>query len=242
MMKFWSFQKPVSYREATLFQEALVEARVGGLLEDTFLFLEHTPVVTRGRGLQFTGESRPRAVPLAELPAGVDFAESQRGGDLTFHNPGQLVIYPIVKLDGLGFGPKHDVAGYLRKLESVLIEELSALGLPARSVDAATGVWIGEKKVASIGIAVRKWVTFHGMALNLANSLDGFRLISPCGFSPEVMGRLADFLPSAERGDWERRMAGRISGGAFEIESFADLSSAAVPTCSVNSRELLSNV
>src|SRR5262245_57388307 len=141
MTRFWSLTGLVSYSEAQALQLRLVELRAAGRVPDTVLFLEHWPVVTRGRGLQFTGEARARHVPLAaELPAGVEFTESERGGDLTYHGPGQLVIYPICKLDGQGFGPRQDITAFLRRFEGVLIDELVSLGLNASSRDGATGV------------------------------------------------------------------------------------------------------
>lgn len=214
-MEFRSLPGLVPYLEASELQRELVEKRVRGEIPDTVLFLEHASVITRGRGLQWTGEERPRSMPLlAPLPAGTEFAESERGGDLTWHGPGQLVIYPIVKLDGSGFGPHHDVAGILRKLESVLIAELAGLGLRAEMRENATGVWVGERKVASIGIAVRKWVTWHGIAINVVNDMAGFGLISPCGFQPEVMTSLAELAPewarevgAGWRGDLEQRLS-----------------------------------
>src|SRR5690606_30396973 len=143
------------YEEVRKVQLHLIELRSEDLIEDTVLFLEHTPVVTRGRGLQFTGSPRPRQMPLVQpLPAGIQFVETERGGDLTYHGPGQLVIYPMCKLDGSGFAPRHDVEGFLRKLERIVIEELESRGLAAHSRKNATGVWIGEKKVASMGIAI----------------------------------------------------------------------------------------
>lgn len=147
------------------------------------------------------------------LPKGVSFSESERGGDLTYHGPGQLVVYPICKLDGSGFGPNHDVAAFLRRLEGVLIDVIADLGLKGESRPDATGVWVGPKKLASIGIAVKKWVTYHGIAINAVNDLAPFSLISPCGYSPEVMTRLSDLSPewarntgASWRGDLESRM------------------------------------
>ena len=127
-MRFVSLRKsadvaPLSYESVRQYQLTLVEARARDEIENTILFLEHEPVITRGRGLQFTGTRRDRHMPLpVVLPAEVAFAESERGGDLTYHGPGQLVIYPIIKLDGSNaFAPKHDVAGFLRGLESTVI-------------------------------------------------------------------------------------------------------------------------
>ncbi len=193
-MRFWSLNGYLPYSSVSQLQQRLVELRHKEWIPDTVLFLEHQPVITRGRGLQFTGVQRPRQMPLlVQIPPEVEFAESERGGDLTYHGPGQWVMYPICKLDGRGFAPKHDVAGFLRKLESILIEELASYQIQASIKPNATGVWVQDKKIASIGIAIRKWVTFHGLALNCVNDLKPFYLISPCGFSPDVMTRLADF-------------------------------------------------
>jgi lipoyl(octanoyl) transferase len=219
-MQFRSLPGLTSYEEARRLQLELLERRGRGEIEDTVLFLEHEPVITRGRGLQFTGEARPRHMPVPALPPSVAFAESERGGDLTYHGPGQLVIYPIFKLDGShGFAPRHDVAGFLRTFERVLIDELATLGVGATARESATGVWVGERKLASIGIAVRKWVTWHGMAINVVNDLTPFHLISPCGFSPDVMVRLADL--AAVPGDWrawlEARLQARFAAKVTEV-------------------------
>ncbi len=216
-MQFWSLSGLTPYENARLTQLKLLDLRAADLIPDTVLFLEHEPVITQGRGLQFTGTPRPRHMPVPmQLPAGVSFAESERGGDLTYHGPGQLVIYPIVKLDGNGFGPNHDIGGFLRKFEQVFIDELAARGLSAESRENAAGVWVGNRKIASMGIAIRKWVTYHGMAVNCVNDLKAFQLISPCGFSPEVMTRMMDLLPDYNRETWradlEQAFARRMRG------------------------------
>jgi lipoate-protein ligase B len=148
------------------------------------------------------------------LPEGVELAETERGGDLTAHMPGQLVVYPIFKLDGATtFCGRNDVDGFLRSLEQVVIDELAEEGLSAERRPLATGVWIDGRKIASIGIAVRRNVTYHGLALNLVNDLGLFRLISPCGFSSEVMTRLEDLRPKglgSWRPHWEWRIAQRF--------------------------------
>lgn len=203
-MQFWSIDGELSYEAVRELQLKLVELRSKDLIPDTLLALEHRPVITRGRGLQFTGKPRPRHMPLLiPLPPNVEFAESERGGDLTYHGPGQWVMYPICKLDGKGFGPARDVTGFLRKLESVLLACLKHYSLEGSTHENATGVWIGEKKIASIGIAVRKWVTYHGIAINCVNDLKPFHLISPCGFSPDVMTRLCDQVALEQ--DWRSR-------------------------------------
>ncbi len=200
-MQFWSLIGTdctgVAYEQAREIQRHLVELRARSEIPDTVLFLEHLPVITQGRGMQGTGLHAP--LPQ-HIPEGIAFSETERGGDLTYHGPGQLVMYPICKLDGQGFGPKQSVIGFLRKLEDLLIAELQARGLPAYACQGATGIWLrgrGEnarQKIASIGIAVRKWVTYHGVAINCVNDLKAFYSFSPCGLSPEVMTRLADWV------------------------------------------------
>jgi len=199
--RFWSLTGLVGYEEVKALQQKLVDLRAADKIPDTVLFLEHRPVITRGRGLQWTGQPRERHMPPpAFLPPGMEFCESERGGDLTYHGPGQLVMYPICKLDGgTRLTPHHDISAFLRAQESLLCSVLSeAYGLTsARTRENATGVWVGEesapRKVASIGIAVRRWVIWHGIAINLTNSLEPFHLISPCGFQPEVMTSLELF-------------------------------------------------
>ena len=205
-MQFRSLPGLISYSAARELQLSLVESRAAGEIEDTILFLEHEPVITRGRGLQFTGAPRPRHMPVpVVLPEGMAFSESERGGDLTYHGPGQLVIYPIVKIN-------HDIGAFLRGFEQIVIDELATRGLTAEARESATGVWVGDRKIASMGIAVRKWVTYHGLAINIVNDLQPFHLISPCGFAPEVMTRVSDLLPVGEdwRADWEGALSRRL--------------------------------
>jgi lipoyl(octanoyl) transferase len=162
-VEFVSLPGLTSYERAREIQKDLVEKRARDEIVDTVLFLEHSPVITRGRGLQWTGVERPRQMPMpAAMPAHFEFSESERGGDLTYHGPGQLVVYPIVRT--------RDIAGFLRGLENLFISEFQDLGLMASAKPSATGVWVGEQKVASIGIAIRKWVTYHGIAINAAIS------------------------------------------------------------------------
>lgn len=201
-MRIWSLTGVTPYAEVHALQRELVELRAEDQIPDTVLMLEHEPTITRGRGLQFTGEARVKQVPLGPLPANYAYVEIERGGDLTAHEPGQLVVYPILKLDGRGATPARDIGAYLRWFESVLISALQSWGLEGRSVPDATGVWVGERKVASLGVAARKWVTYHGIAINAVNTLEGFSHITPCGFSPEVMTRLSDLIPEPLRSQW----------------------------------------
>ena len=174
-----------SYREVLELQRALVRRRLAReLTEDILLLVEHDPVVTLGRGTRAT--SLPLAPPeLARR--GVEVFEVERGGDVTWHGPGQLVGYPILDLAA----HRPDLHWYLRTLEGVLIAALARLGMPATRHPGLTGVWTGGRKIASIGIHVKQWVTLHGFALNVANDLSGFDLIVPCGIEHVVMTSVA---------------------------------------------------
>ena len=208
-MKFFTLRHHgspiVPYETAWKFQKELVEKRARDEIEDTVLFLEHPPTITRGRGLQFTGVPREKQMPLEQLTPGTEYFEIERGGDLTWHGPGQLVIYPIVKLDGKREFSHHDVTAFLRKLESAIISLLRDFGLQGEMREQATGVWVGEKKVASLGIAVSKWVTYHGAAINVMNDPRSFLGFNPCGFDPEMMTSLSA-LGAALPPDWRDRI------------------------------------
>jgi lipoate-protein ligase B len=164
-----------SYAPVLELQRALCRARGdGSLKEDLLLLVEHDPVITLGRSTK--AESLP--IAPADLPAhGVELFEVERGGDVTFHGPGQLVGYPIVDLQHL----KPDLHWYLRELEGALIDALATLEIPAQRSPGQTGVWVGQRKIASIGVHVKKWVTLHGFALNVTTDLKYFDLIVPCG-------------------------------------------------------------
>lgn len=207
----------VPYEKTWNFQKELVEKRARNEIPDTFLFVEHPSVVTRGRGLQWKPERGDRSTPLASVPEGMEYFEIERGGDLTWHGPGQLVIYPIVKLDGSGFGPNHDIAAFLRKLETVVERWLSGYSLTRVVKENASGIWIhaggsaaDAVKIASIGIAIRKWVTYHGIGINLANGLDPYHAFSPCGFASEVMTTLAHESPEFKLREWNETSRSQI--------------------------------
>jgi lipoate-protein ligase B len=227
MVDFFSLRQDgnriVPYSAAWEFQKILVERRIRDEIPDTFLFVEHPPTITRGRGLQRKpgGEDDQRSVPIGSVPEGTQYFQIERGGDLTWHGPGQLVVYPIVKLDGKGFGPDHDVVGFLRKLEKVFGGWFAMHGLVTESRENATGIWVEvsgrpARKIASIGIAVKKWVTYHGIGLNIANDLSGFRGISPCGFDPEVMTTLSVESPEFGEGGWSEKVRDAVE---LEISS-----------------------
>lgn len=174
-----------SYREAYDRQLALVEARQHGDAPDTLLLVEHEHVFTLGRRREAEGNV---------LDAGdVEVIGIERGGDVTYHGPGQLVAYPIVQLTEEG--NERDLHRYLRNLEEAVIATCARFGITADREPGKTGVWmttpLGRKKLCSMGIACRQWVTFHGLALNVTTDLAYFRRINPCGFESSVMTSMA---------------------------------------------------
>ncbi|MEO6462730.1 MAG: lipoyl(octanoyl) transferase LipB [Candidatus Eisenbacteria bacterium] len=175
----------VGYLEASALQQALVERRQRGEIPDTFLFLEHPPVVTLGRAAH--DDENLLAPPSVLAARGVEVYETTRGGDVTFHGPGQLVGYGIVDLKDHG----RDVALYLRKLEEALIGLLAGHGLEGVRDPAFTGVWLGGGKICAMGVRVDRWVTSHGFALNVDVDLSYFDLIVPCGIRGHGVTSLA---------------------------------------------------
>ncbi len=163
-----------SYRDGLALQEGLVAARAAGAVPDWVLFPDHPPVLTVGR---HPSEGNLVADRAELARRGIEVFEVARGGDITWHGPGQLVGYPIVGLDERG----RDLHRWLRDLEEALIRVLARWGLAGERVPGRTGVWVGGDKIASIGVAVRRWVGYHGFALNVAPDLAGFGLIHPCG-------------------------------------------------------------
>ncbi|MCM0606531.1 MAG: lipoyl(octanoyl) transferase LipB [Xanthomonadaceae bacterium] len=208
-MEFISLPELSRFKDAYALMQVWAQTRATDESTDRVLFIEHYPVITRGRGLQFkTGEeteTRERSKPIFTLiPEGVDYAECERGGDLTWHGPGQLVMYPIIKIN--------DIAAYIRRLEQVAIDALEHLyGITGFRIKDSSGVWVKDhygqdKKIASVGIAVRKWVTLHGIAINVVNDPAGFNLISPCGFKSDVMTRVADFKSEIALKPWRAEL------------------------------------
>ncbi|MCU1347129.1 MAG: lipoate-protein ligase [Acidobacteria bacterium] len=164
----------VTYENGVNLQSKLVEMRQGELLDDQLLLLEHPPVITLGRGGK---AGNLLASPELLSASGVRFFETTRGGDITYHGPGQLVGYPILHL---GEG-RRDVRRYVTMLEEVLIRTVAAFGITAERVEGRRGIWVGNDKIAAIGVRIARWVTSHGFALNVSTNLDHFRLITPCG-------------------------------------------------------------
>lgn len=169
----------VDYARAVAWQEALVARRLGGP-PDALLLLEHPSVYTLGRGAD------PRHLGLAaEGP--VPVVRAHRGGEVTWHGPGQLVGYPVLGLRD----HRPDVRWYVRSLEEVLIGALADLGVPAERRAGTPGVWTRGRKIASIGVAIRRWITWHGFALNVAPDLAAFTPITPCGIAGVEMTSVA---------------------------------------------------
>lgn len=197
-------------------QRTLCRRRMrGAITEDLLLLVEHEPVVTLGRG------TRPSSLPLAAgaiARQGYEVVEVERGGDVTVHEPGQLVGYPILNLQD----HRPDLHWYLRQLEEVLISALGTLGITAGRHPGLTGVWTAGRKIASLGIHVKQWITFHGFALNVVNDLHGFGLVVPCGIDGVVMTNVARELGDGRdpRVVWALTRAAVIDamGAVFERE------------------------
>ncbi len=169
----------MDYGAAFELQRELVERRKQGLIPDQLLIVEHAHVITLGRN------GRPENLLAGEevlRRAGISFHHTDRGGDITYHGPGQVVGYPILDLKDW----RRDVAAYVRGIEQVLIDTLEEFGISAGRVAGATGVWVDGMKVAAIGVHISRWVTSHGFALNLTTDLSYFQYIVPCGLAKPV--------------------------------------------------------
>lgn len=206
-------------------QRTLHARRKDGVAPDVVITVEHNPVITFGR----TGSREHLLASPSDLRReGIEVFEVERGGDVTYHGPGQLVVYPIVDLRGHG----RDVKGFVRGLEDAMIATLADLGIGAGRKDGYPGVWVSDRKIASIGVYVNGWVTRHGLALNAAVNPAHFALIRPCGLSVEMVSicdllgrtvfldRVRDTLLErlAERFGWELESSSlaKILGGASE--------------------------
>jgi len=165
-----------AYSDALARQEELVAQRIAADIGDTLVFTEHEPVFTIG--LRAGAESHLVWSEKELARQGVEVSKTNRGGDITYHGPGQTVGYPIVSLV-----PRKDLHAYLRFLEQVVINSVGALGLAAARREGKTGIWLGNRKVAAIGVAVRRWVAYHGFALNVNANLTHFAGIVPCGIA-----------------------------------------------------------
>jgi lipoyl(octanoyl) transferase len=188
----------VAYADASRLQERLVEARRAGEAPDTLLLLEHPPVVTLGRGAHVENLLLDEA---GLRDRGIELHEAGRGGDVTYHGPGQLVGYPVVALQG----ERRDAHRYLRDLEEGLIAAAASFGIRSGRVPGLTGVWAGSGKLAAIGVRIGTgWVTSHGFALNVGEDLSGFDAIVPCGIRDRGVTSLS-----------------RETGRSFDLEAVA---------------------
>ena len=210
----------VPYRQALALQERVHGEVASGARPDTLLLLEHDPVITTGR--QMVAENvHIDAAKRAQL--GIDFVETGRGGDVTYHGPGQLVGYPIIALQEA----ERDVRAYVYRLEELLIRTAQDLGVTAARVAGLRGIWVGNDKLAAIGIRLVKWVTLHGFALNVSTKLDDFNHIVPCGLHGRGVTSFQKLCkPEPTMMEVRRRVAyhaGEVLGRALKIEQVTPL-------------------
>ncbi|MEZ5318981.1 MAG: lipoyl(octanoyl) transferase LipB [Vicinamibacterales bacterium] len=186
----------VGYADGLALQQQLVEDRRAGRIADTLLLVEHPPVITLGVKTR-RGPTHIIASEAELAREGVEVFETGRGGDVTYHGPGQLVGYPILDLRP----DRCDVHRYVRDLEAVLIHVAASYGIEARRVPGLSGAWVGpegrEEKLAAIGVRISRWITSHGFALNVATDLRHFRLIVPCGIADRGVTSLERLLGRA---------------------------------------------
>jgi lipoyl(octanoyl) transferase len=195
----------VRYAEALALQERLVDERKTNAIPDTLLLCEHDPVFTLGRNTRGENVLFPTETLQTQ---GYDVHEVGRGGDVTYHGPGQLVAYPILELTP----DRRDVHRYVRELEEAMIRVCADYGLAAARVAGRTGCWVGDEKVGAIGVRISRWVTSHGLALNVTTDLAPFRLIVPCGIGDRGVTSLQKLLghdPGLE--DVARRLTSHLA-------------------------------
>ena len=218
----------VPYEEGVRTQRALEQARAAGEIADAVLILEHPPVYTQGR------RSNPAELPMGEdwyRMQGIDVVRTDRGGQLTYHGPGQLVAYPIVDIRRLS--DADDVHAFVRNMERAMIAALADFGVEARVIEGLTGVWVGDepppagdaRKIGSIGIHVRKGITTHGLAVNVANDLQPFEWVVPCGIEACRMTSLTRELGAEQSVDgFADALAARLceAYGREPVEASAD--------------------
>ncbi len=171
------------YEETQRWQKSLISLRKRGLIRDLLIIVEHPPVITLGR------QTKP--ANLAHIDTSLKQVEVERGGDVTYHGPGQLVCYQIFDLNARG----RDLHKHIRSLEQTVIDTLNDYNVSGKRVEGLTGVWVdtddGERKITSIGVAAKQWVSYHGLAVNLETDLEAFKTFNPCGLQPEIMTTLS---------------------------------------------------
>jgi lipoyl(octanoyl) transferase len=214
----------VSYTEALELQRTLARDRISGVIpQDVLLLVEHPPVVTLGRSSK---GKHLLASPDFLASRGVELFEVERGGDVTFHGPGQLVGYPIMDLKR----HRQDLHWYLRQLERSLIDVLGQYGISAEQNKGLTGVWTGGRKIASIGVHARDWVTWHGFALNVTTDLSYFDLIVPCGIDGVRMTSMARELASLPDAEAVSQSVADTFASTFELSPISTARAALLET------------
>lgn len=203
MTRFLRLPGQSPYEAVHTLQKRLLAERIAGTTPDTVLLLEHAPTITVGRAR----DAEANVLSAGDTPV----VRVERGGDVTWHGPGQLVAYPIVDLRGR----REDLHLHLHSLEEAVVRLLVDRGLEASRDARNTGVWLpgvhGPQKVCSIGIACRRWVTWHGLALNVAPDWSGFARINPCGFDTSIMTRLVDHQPTVVLDDLVQPLADHLA-------------------------------
>ncbi len=205
----------VPYEKALEFQENLLAKRIAEEIQDSLILLEHPPTITTGR----KGNTENLLVREEYLKKhGISLIHASRGGDITFHGPGQIVGYPILNLKN----HEMDIRKHLRSIEEMIIRTLRDFDIEGRRIDGVTGVWVKRSKIASIGIAIRKWVTYHGFALNVSTNLDYFDLILSCGITDVRITSIGSWLGNKEnvRMDDVTQSVIKNFMGVFGFENF----------------------
>jgi len=208
------FDRLINYREGLEIQESAFNIVKESEIDGIILLLQHNPVFTIGRdgGENNILISRERINKL-----GIEIYETNRGGNVTYHGPGQLVAYPILNLKKI----KKDVHWYIRQLEEVVIQTLKTYGIIAGRKDKYTGVWVGDTKITAIGVHVKRWITMHGFAFNICVNKDHFRLINPCGITEFGIASLNDFVEGVKYSDILMRIEKKFEE-VFDIKLIKD--------------------
>ena len=198
----------IDYQEAWIWQRSLQQDRMAdSKLNDALIILEHPPVYTLGTG------SSLEFLKFDHEQTEYELYRVERGGEVTYHCPGQIIAYPILNLSYY----QQDLHWYLRQLEEVVIKVLALSNLTGERIDGLTGVWLEGRKVAAIGIKVSKWITMHGFALNVCPDLSGFDRIVPCGIVDRSVGSMAEFIPDINP-DLVRQQIIKVFSEVFEVE------------------------
>ncbi len=201
----------IDYQTAWIWQKSLQQERINNPdLNDALVILEHPPVYTLGTG------SSLEFLKFDHLETEYELYRVERGGEVTYHCPGQIVVYPIINLRHY----QQDLHWYLRQLEEVIIQVLALNDLTGERIDSLTGVWVEDRKIAAIGIKVTKWISMHGFALNVCPDLAGFDQIVPCGIVDRSVGSMAEFIPDINP-NLVRQQIIKVFSEVFEVEILA---------------------